>query len=279
VAVLAFCLSARGEGGMQSIPGCRVVEAPWADGDSFQVALPGGRTATLRLYGVDCIEWHVNDETDARRLRAQRRYFGIGGGEALESMAKARSFGEKAAARTRGLLAKPFTVHTAFSKAPGGERFYAFVETAGGEDLAAVLVREGLARAFGVARQRPDGTGAGDYRESLGDLELTAAAARKGIWAETDWARIAQDRELERKETAELNSMFSNPIPAGGVDPNTASERELDSLPGIGPALAKRIVAARAGGKFESPGDLLRVRGMSQKLLDGIGGDLKFPKE
>jgi hypothetical protein len=48
-----------------------------ADEDSFQIQTPEGQEHTIRLYGADCIEWHVSDDSDARRLRAQRRYFGI----------------------------------------------------------------------------------------------------------------------------------------------------------------------------------------------------------
>jgi endonuclease YncB( thermonuclease family) len=40
--------------------------AKWADGDSFEVQTADGSSHTLRLYGADCIEWHVTDETDAR---------------------------------------------------------------------------------------------------------------------------------------------------------------------------------------------------------------------
>ena len=56
---------------------CTLIPAAWADGDSFQVQTADGTNHTIRLYGADCIEWHVSDETVARRLRAQRRYFGI----------------------------------------------------------------------------------------------------------------------------------------------------------------------------------------------------------
>ncbi|MBI4313782.1 MAG: helix-hairpin-helix domain-containing protein [Candidatus Omnitrophica bacterium] len=48
---------------------------------------------------------------------------------------------------------------------------------------------------------------------------------------------------------------------------NHASARELASLPGIGPALAKRIVQDRQlHGKFLRIADLTRVRGISPKL-------------
>ena len=53
---------------LTSFAGCRFVPATWADGDSFSVRFPDETEQTVRLYGVDCIEWHVTDETDARRL-------------------------------------------------------------------------------------------------------------------------------------------------------------------------------------------------------------------
>jgi endonuclease YncB( thermonuclease family) len=108
---------------IQTFADCIFVDAEWADGDSFPVKLPDGRQITVRLYGADCIEWHVNDETLARRLRAQRRYFGIADTDAASSMKRARDFGSQAAARTRELLSKPFTIHTSFAGARGnGER-------------------------------------------------------------------------------------------------------------------------------------------------------------
>lgn len=265
------------EGTAQTFRGCRLGDGAWADGDSFPVILPDGRTVALRLYGADCVEKHVGDETMARRLRAQRRYFGIGGGDVPESMAKARVFARKAAERTNELLAKPFDVETAFSKTPGGGRIYGFVQTASGQDLAAVLVREGLARAHGISRQRSDGTSAIGYRESLADLELTAAAAGRGIWAETDWERIAEDRAQERREAAELESLVAGAkLEQDGLDPNSATAEDFESLPGIGAVLAERIVSARGEGKFQSAQDLLRVRGMSPAKLKAIEGQLNF---
>jgi competence protein ComEA len=276
---LLAALTLNADEALQTFPGCTLVEANWADGDSFLVKLPDGRQITARLYGVDCIEWHVNDETLARRLRAQRRYFGIAETDAASSMKTARDFGKQAAVRTRKLLAKPFTIHTAFAGARGNgekERAYAFITSAEGKDLATVLVEEGLARAFGVTRQLPDGTPGNEYREALADHELTAAAAKKGIWAVTDWTHLAEDRAKERRESAELQTVLKDSQPTTAINPNTATAEELQSLPGIGPKLAKRIIEARTKNPIRSPQDLLAIKGITPKLLESLTPKLQF---
>jgi len=279
--LIAFVLrGAAADEEIKSFEGCRFVPVEWADGDSFSVRFPDGSEKTVRIYGADCIEWHVNGESVARRLRAQRRYFGIADGVPEESIAQAREFGKVAALRTRELLAKPFTVHTSFADGRGDARFqriYGFVTTSEGEDLASALVREGLARAFGVVRRLPDGTPAQEYRKRLEDLELTAASARRGVWAKTDWSRLAEDRRIERSDEQEITETLTKRVPAGGVDPNTASRDELMSLPGVGEVLANRIIEGRSGGPYKSADDLLRVKGISRKLA-AITPHLHFPK-
>jgi competence ComEA-like helix-hairpin-helix protein len=60
-------------------------------------------------------------------------------------------------------------------------------------------------------------------------------------------------------------------MPVGRIDPNRASLAELTRLPGIGPALAGRIVADREqNGSFRSPEALLRVPGIGPKTLERI---------
>ncbi|MGE0128574.1 MAG: ComEA family DNA-binding protein [Blastocatellales bacterium] len=55
------------------------------------------------------------------------------------------------------------------------------------------------------------------------------------------------------------------------ININVASALELERLPGIGPALASRIVEhRRKHGPFKRPQDVIIVRGMSAKLYRRI---------
>jgi comEA protein len=54
-----------------------------------------------------------------------------------------------------------------------------------------------------------------------------------------------------------------------GIGINTATKRELESLPGIGPALAERIVVFRSQrGAFKTLDELLQVKGIGEKKLE-----------
>jgi len=57
--------------------------------------------------------------------------------------------------------------------------------------------------------------------------------------------------------------------PLKPVNINTATSEELQQVPGIGPATARKILQMRKSyGAFKSVDDLLAIRGLGQKRLD-----------
>ena len=61
------------------------------------------------------------------------------------------------------------------------------------------------------------------------------------------------------------------PPPLHSVDLNTATEKQLEQLPGVGPTTAKAIVEFRTkAGRFRRVEDLLVIRGISESKLEKI---------
>lgn len=65
---------------------------------------------------------------------------------------------------------------------------------------------------------------------------------------------------LEEQHKMKDNKQFSTP-----VNINTATIEELDTLPGVGPAIAKRIVEFRSTQHFTKPEDIMLVKGIGKK--------------
>jgi competence protein ComEA len=63
-----------------------------------------------------------------------------------------------------------------------------------------------------------------------------------------------------------ITAAASKPQPTGRINLNTASVEQLTTLPGVGPALAARIVEYRQkSGAFRSTQELMNVRGIGEK--------------
>jgi len=268
----ALLLSPLPASDLQKFESCELVETEWADGDSFRVRFPGGEEYSIRLYGADTIETAVNNSTLARRLRAQRRYFGISGyGDSpRDSIQLAQKLGDDAKQAVQNLLKEPFTVYTTFADGRGSarhQRIYGFVMTADGHDLATQLVQMVLARAFGVYRSTPDGAHRDEYIESLKDAEFVAARKGLGVWEYTNWEALPAERRAQRIEDNEDAIAMGRIIPSGAVNINTADAAELSALPGIGEVIAQRIVEARPFQKLE---DLKQVSGIGPKSFEAI---------
>ena len=107
--------------------------------------------------------------------------------------------------------------------------------------------------------------------KKLRDFEISAMLKRVGIWAESDPDRIAEFRAKQRSEDNELKELQSQvkkaQSPKSLLDLNTATEKELQSIKGIGPVLAKKIIANRPYGTVD---DLRKVKGIGPDKLASI---------
>ena len=252
---------------LQMFSNARLINNPANDGDSFLVEA-NGKSFHVRLYFVDCPETLIAFTGDAQKVREQTRYFG------LSDAKRTIHFGNEAKTFVDHVLVKPFTVHTAFASALGRSakgRIYGFITTADGNDLATLLVKNGLARTHGIGRETPDGVSRDEMIERLRDLEMSAMLKRVGIWSESDPDRIAELRAKQRSEEQELKELQSQvkkaQSPQSLLDLNTANEKELQSIKGIGPVLAERIIAGRP---YRTVDDLLKVKGIGPKNLENI---------
>ncbi|MFC1745159.1 helix-hairpin-helix domain-containing protein [Candidatus Riflebacteria bacterium] len=68
-----------------------------------------------------------------------------------------------------------------------------------------------------------------------------------------------------------LDKIKTGELPRRTINLNLATEKQLLSLPGIGPSIAKRIIEYRSiKGPFTFPADLTKVKGISKKLLKKV---------
>jgi DNA uptake protein ComE-like DNA-binding protein len=269
---------------------CRLIINPANDGDSFHVSV-GNNEYIFRLYLVDAPE---TDALTPGRLVDQAKYFGVTVPQAIEVGLAAKEF-------TRQKLSEPFTVFTRMSDAMGRsrlERFYAFVQTKDG-DLGEQLVRNGLARNYGFKAVPPGLRNSRLELEKLQQFEDEAKLEKIGGWGvsagrlnvhaqkPTPFSVFAVEKNT-RPVASPLAKAFHrisappplspsaptiNPgeakqshakekIEPGQIDINTATEKELKMIPGVGQVMASRIIAARP---FRSADDLKKVTGIGDK--------------
>jgi competence protein ComEA len=116
----------------------------------------------------------------------------------------------------------------------------------------------------------------GMYQLPIGARLVDAVFAAGGLTEEADNSSVNLARELTDGEQIIVFSISQEGQAAGTtasglVSLNRAGDKELEELPGIGPALAGRIIAWReANGGFKSVQDLLKVSGIGESLLSGV---------
>ena len=258
------------------------------DADSFHVSV-NGKEYIFRLYFVDAPE---TGTTFRGRVRQQAKYFKATSAEAVKLGELAREF-------TREKLSRPFVVRTCWQDAKGQSRlprFYAFIQASDG-DLAEQLVENGLARVHGAAAQPEGLPSARAQWQKLDTLEAKAKQERVGGWGiEAKRMAVRADQPLSGRGVDPFDAFF-HPEKSGAqdsavkapspgreappaspgqgkpsktkLDINTASSAELESIPGIGPAMAERIIAARL---FKSADDLRTVKGVGVARYEKLRG-------
>ncbi|GAB4432075.1 MAG: hypothetical protein Fur0044_29580 [Anaerolineae bacterium] len=136
------------------------------------------------------------------------------------------------------------------------------------------------------------------YFLPAGSIIKDAIAAAGGFTAEADPERINQALELQDQQQihvprknevdapppvqggpvmTELNSSQgsgssrSAPVAGGTININTATLEQLDSLPGVGPAIAQRIIDYRESmGGFKTVEEITQVSGIGEATLAKI---------
>lgn len=124
----------------------------------------------------------------------------------------------------------------------------------------------------------------GVYAMAQDDRVIDAITAAGGIGPNADLSNLNLSQRVQDEGRYHVPA-FGESMPAttasatasaaskgnGLIDLNTAQSSELETLPGIGPVMAGRIIAYReANGRFASVDDLENVPGIGPKTLDAI---------
>jgi competence protein ComEA len=189
-----------------------------------------------------------------QRITEQAAYFGIAPSDIPRG-------GKLAAEFSLGKLkGQPFKLVTRWQPVIGpGGRFYCTLLVKG-DNLAEALVTHGLARIHGTKANWPDEPSSKTFQNKLKNRELMAREQRLGLWDDKAFPRIAPDG-------ARAPARSPRKIQTGTVDINQAGPKDLQTLPGIGPKLAERIIAHRP---YQTAEDLLKVPGIDTNRLERI---------
>lgn len=221
----------------QKIEGCRLVDSPHNDGDSFEAAW--GEPAKQQVFRLFFIDAPEKSPHSAKRRVEQGKYFGITGDNSEDLTMQAAY---ESANFVKEELSKPFTIYTrwqAVDSSGDNPAVRAFVETAGGKDLSELLVANGLAiiREGKAASNTPTGRNISETVSSLREMETKARLEKLGAW------RLAEDED---------------PTPASSPPERT------------------EFAATDRGGLFASAGHPVKVRGKVGKLAALQDGRITF---
>lgn len=95
--------------------------------------------------------------------------------------------------------------------------------------------------------------------------QRTVSASSAPSISPADAPSSAKSAKGAGRGSSRSSGKFSDPS-QGQVNLNTADAAQLQHIPGIGPAMAERILTyRRSAGRFQSPDDLLQISGIGDK--------------
>jgi competence protein ComEA len=145
--------------------------------------------------------------------------------------------------------------------------------------LAVVALLGAGTRAY---RARRDAVPTGDLDRQIGAVETSATRGRKGGRGSSLRKRGRPSKPDRRSGSGEFApaARLAEPYPARStsrIDLDAATPTDIERLPGVGPAIAKRIVADReAKGTFGCLAALDAVRGIGRAMLTRLDSLVTF---
>jgi competence protein ComEA len=151
-------------------------------------------------------------------------------------------------------------LHPGLYHLPSTARAQAALRAAGGPTKRADLV------ALNLAESLHDGEEIVVVPRGAYDVASDALSADAG----TD-ASVRAPRKHTARHAHHHRRSKKHKVPSAPVDLNAADETQLETLPGIGPGLAQRILAYRElNGPFTAVDDLLDVGGMTERKFQRL---------
>lgn len=175
------------------------------------------------------------------------------GGSSLPQSAQSAVTSKAAQAKTVRVQVSGAVLEPGIYDVPASCRVEEAIAAAGG------LTENADSERVNLVRKVRDGM---QIRVPVQKAARTSSTQRKNAQATAGYSASSTKKVGSTRAGAEKNNSAVQ-----SVRINSASAGELQQLPGVGPALAQRIVETRNSGRFTSVEDLLRVPGIGKAKL------------